>query len=105
MNIIFSMLLKFCTVDTIALVLAKCISALLSFASKRGGTAWDVSKRVIAEVEAWSSLFNQVYDDDTMTQEEEALVADAIKGRTPVAKVAEILGKVVEEKQKEESAK
>jgi hypothetical protein len=51
----------------------------LSWASKKGGKAWDIAKTVVTKINLWTSLFLQVYDDDTMTEDEEKLVAEAIK--------------------------
>jgi len=51
----------------------------LGYASKNGGKAWDRAKDIILKVNIWTSLFMQVYDDDTLTQEEEQMIADAIK--------------------------
>ena len=95
---ITSLLIKFLTVDNLCTVLAKTISALLTYASKKGGKAWDVAKAVIVKVNTWTSLFMQVYDDDHMSEEEEKLVAEAIKSKTDIAKVIDIIKTANEEK-------
>jgi hypothetical protein len=71
--------LKFLTVDGLCQLAAKIISNLLCWASKRGGKSWDVAKTVITKINLWTSLFIQVYDDNTMTEDEEKIVAEAIK--------------------------
>lgn len=95
---ITSLLIKFLTVDNLCTVLAKIISALLTYASKKGGKAWDIAKAAIVKVNTWTSLFMQVYDDDNMSEEEEKLVAEAIKSKTDIAKVIDIIKKANEQK-------
>ena len=76
---IMSFLIKFLDLDTICATLARLIALVLSYASKRGGKSWDIAKNVIVKVNLWTSLFAQVYDDEQLTQEEEKVIADAIK--------------------------
>ena len=95
---ILAFLLKFLTVDNLCTVLAKAISLLLAYASKKGGKAWDTAKAAILKINVWTSLFLQVYDDDNMNAEEEKLVADAIKSKTDIAKVVDIIKKANEDK-------
>lgn len=106
-SIITAIALKFLTVDGLCQLAAKTIATLLSWASKKGGKAWDVSKAIIVKINTWTSLFIQVYDDDTMTPEEEAIVAKAIKDQTEITKLVDILRKPIEEQQasKTETAK
>lgn len=78
-TVIMSFLVKFLDLDSICTLIARCIALILSYASKRGGKAWDVSKSIITKVNLWTSLFAQVYDDETLTEEEEKVIADAIK--------------------------
>jgi hypothetical protein len=101
---VISIILAFCDVETISKILARCISILLKLASKRGGKTWDTAKKVVSETEAWANLFNRVYEDDTMSQEEEILVADAIAKRTPVDKVVALLEKAAKEAKDEAKA-
>lgn len=102
---VISIILAFCDVETISKIIARCISILLKLASKRGGKTWDTAKKVISETEVWANLFNRVYEDDTMSQEEELLVADAIAKKTQVDKVVALLEKAVKEEKDEETAK
>lgn len=95
---ITTFLLKFLTIDNLCTVLAKIISLLLAYASKKGGKAWDITKTVIAKVNNWTSLYLQVYDDEKLTEEEEKLIAEAIKNKTDIAKVVDIIKKANEAK-------
>lgn len=98
MTFITTLLLKFLTIDNLCTVLAKIISSLLAYASKRGGKAWDIAKAAIVKVNTWTSLFLQVYDDEKLTAEEEKLIANAIKNKTDIAKIIDIIKKANEEK-------
>ena len=103
---IVKILLNFLTVDSLCTVLAKIISKLLSYASKKGGKAWDITKSVIVKVNTWTSLFLQVYEDEELDKEEEKLIAEAIKNGTDIAKIVDILkksskGKAAEEAEEE----
>ena len=99
MAYITAFLLKFLTVDGLCAVLAKAISALLAYASKKGGKAWDTAKSVIVKVNNWTSLFLQVYDDEQLTEDEEKIIANAIKNKTDIAKIIDII------KNKQENSK
>ena len=97
-TLITTFLLKFLTVDNLCTVLAKIISSLLAYASKKGGKAWDIAKAAIVKVNTWTSLFLQVYEDEKLTEEEEKIIADAIKNKTDITKVVDIIKKANDEK-------
>ena len=78
-TIITTMLMKFLDVDALAGLIAKAIASILKYASKKGGKAWDVAKATIVKINVWTSLFLQVYDDETLTADEEKAIAEAIK--------------------------
>ena len=63
----------------------------MSWASKKGGTRWDIAKTVITKINLWTSLFLQVYDDDELSEDEEQKIAKAIADQTPIEKIVEIL--------------
>jgi len=93
MSTIFSLLLKLLSVDTICSLIARAIARLLTTASKKGGKMWDKVKAVIVQINKWTSLFLQVYDDDNLTEEEEKIIANAIKNETPVGNISELIKK------------
>lgn len=90
---ILSILIKFLDVDTLCSLVAKAIACILAYASKRGGKAWDIAKNIITKINLWTSLFLQVYEDDELTQEDEDIIAKAIKNETDIAKLVDILKK------------
>ena len=87
---IIGALLKFVSVEQVAKVIAFCIAKLLKYASSRGGSAWDRAKAVMVSTESWIHLFNETYEDDEMTPEEEAKVAEAIKNLTKAGQVSDL---------------
>ena len=93
-SIITSLIVSFLSVDTLCQLIAKAIAGVLSYASKKGGKAWDISKAIITKVNLWTSLFIQVYDDEKLTTEEEQAIADAIKHETDIATLVDILKKM-----------
>ena len=95
---ITTMLVKFLDVDTLCSLVAKAISSILAYASKKGGKAWETAKTAITKINLWTSLFLQVYEDDTLDAEDEKKIADAIKKETDIAKLVDILKKDKEAK-------
>jgi len=98
MKIAIALLIRFCTVDNLCAVAARIISAILLWASKRGGSRWESAKGAVKKIKTWCELFDQVYEDDEMSADEEKMVADAIRRETPVEKIVEILQKQGPEK-------
>lgn len=90
-SVIMNIALKFLTVDGLCSLAAKIIANLLSWASKKGGNAWDIAKTVITKINLWTSLFIQVYEDDELSEDEERKIAKAIADQTPIEKIVEIL--------------
>lgn len=88
-----NILVKFVSADAVAELFAKLIAKLLNYAAKKGGKHWDAAKTAMNKTAIWINLFNEVYEDDKLTPEEEAKIADAIKSQTAVDKIADILKK------------
>lgn len=88
---IMSMLMKFLDADALCALVAKAIACILAYASKNGGKAWDIAKTAVVKINIWTSLLLQVYEDDTLTPEEEQQIADAIKSETDIEKLVDVL--------------
>ncbi len=97
-TLIISTMMKFLDVDTLCTLVAKAIACILSYASKKGGKAWDIAKNVITKINLWTSLFMQVYEDDNMSEDDEKLIAEAIKKETSIDKLVDILKKESDKK-------
>ena len=99
-TLIMSSIMKFLDVNTLCTLIAKAIACILSYASKKGGKAWDIAKDVITKINLWTSLFMQVYEDDNMSEHDEKLIAEAIKKETSIEKLVDILKKEADKKNK-----
>lgn len=93
-NLLTWLLTKFITVEKVALCAAKLIAKLLEHARTNGGEAWDTAKKVIQQIIKWCNLFLEIYDDDTLTPEEEAKLAEEIANMTDAATLKKLLKKI-----------
>ena len=82
-------LTKILTPERIAALIARLIANLLTKA--RATNQWDRIKAVIAQINNACNLFAQVYDDDTLSADDEAQIAQAIAGLTSKIDIAQIL--------------
>jgi len=78
--------------EKIASLIAGIIANLLRKASQTKN--WDAIKDVIQKVEKCCKLFNEVYEDDELTEEDEAKIAQAIADLTDADSIKKILDKV-----------
>ena len=101
-TLISSLLVKFLDTDALCALVAKAIAKILAYASKKGGKAWEIAKNAIAKINVWTSLFMQVYEDDTLDANDEALIAEAIKKQTDIEDLINVLKKAAS---KDESQK
>ena len=90
-NLIINLLLKIISPEKIGQLVAKAISKLLNHAKEKRGSTWDSSKKIINQIRKWSNLFIQVYDDDTLTEEEEQIIADEIAKMTSAPNINKLL--------------
>jgi len=90
-NLIINLLLKIITPEKIGQLVAKAIAKLLKHAKEKRGETWETSKKVIGQIRKWSNLFIQVYDDDTLTEEEEQIIADEIANMTTASNIDRLL--------------
>lgn len=90
-NLIIDLLLKLISPDKIGKLVAKAISKLLNHAKEKRGDTWETSKKVITQIKKWSNLFIQVYDDDTLTEEEEEIIAKEIAAMTTASNIDKLL--------------
>lgn len=97
-NWLINLFFKSLTVDNISHIAARCIVWLLEYARNKGDKYWDTAKGVIRKINNWCSLFLEVYEDDELTEEDEAKIAEAIKNQTDVQTIANILQKKIVKK-------
>lgn len=56
-SILTALIIKCLDLNTICMLVAKAIAAILTYASKRGGKAWDITKSIITKINCWTSLY------------------------------------------------
>lgn len=101
---LINLLFKTLTVENISALAARCIVWLLEYARNKGDKYWDTAKDVIRKINNWCSLFLEVYEDDKLTEEEEAKIAEAIQKETDIQTIAEILNKRLKKRGRKRSA-
>ena len=97
-KLLIKLLFKTLSIDNVSMLAAKCIVWLLEYARNKGDKYWDKAKAVIRKINLWCSLFLEVYEDDELTEEEEAKIAEAIANETDFQTIAEILNKKLTKK-------
>ena len=92
MNWFMKVWLKFVTYDTLVKVIATALAYVLEYARKhsdKGG--WEKAKKSVHEVKKWVNLFDEVYEDDTLTEDEEKKIEAAIAECTTVESIYKLL--------------
>ena len=83
MNTILKFAWKFLSYDTLVETIAKSLAYILEYArTKASEDTWEKTKTTIKQINNWTTLLNEVYEDDTLTPEEEKKIADAIANMT-----------------------
>lgn len=90
-NFIIWIASKFVTVDRVSSLIAGLIVKLLEYARNKSDEHWDTAKKIVEQNIKWSNLFLQVYEDDTLTEEEEKLIANEIAKMTDEETIKKIL--------------
>lgn len=85
---------KFITVEKVSALVARLIAKLLEYARNKGDAAWDTAKKVVQQIIKWCNLFLEIYEDDTLTPEEEAKLAEEIANMTDAATLKKLLKKI-----------
>lgn len=92
MNWFMKVWLKFVTYDTLVKIIATALAYVLEYARKHSDNGgWEKAKKSVHEVKKWVNLFDEVYEDDTLTEEEEKKIEDAIADCTTVASIYKLL--------------
>ena len=84
--------MKFVSYKTLVETIACGIAYLLEYARKNASKeGWDKAKNGVKEIKNWLTLFDQVYDDDNLSEEEEKLIQDAISNCTATESIYNLL--------------
>lgn len=55
------------------------IARILEYARKRGGDYWDTAKCSISKIKRCCEIFEEVYEDDNLSEEDEKKIENAIR--------------------------
>lgn len=92
MNTILKFALKFLSYDALVGIIAKALAYILEYArTKASPEAWGKAKDAVKQVKNWTTLLDEVYEDDTLTPEEEKKIADAIADMTTTESIYGII--------------
>ena len=84
--------LKFLSYDALVELIAKSLAYILEYArTKASPEAWEKAKEANRKVRAWTTLFDEVYEDDTLTPDEEKKISDAIANCTATESIYELI--------------
>ena len=98
---------KFISYDALVELIAKALACILEYARKNASQeAWEKAKEANKKVRAWTTLFEEVYEDDTLTPDEEKKIAEAIAGCTTTESIYNLVtGKKAAKKEAKKEAK
>lgn len=84
--------LKFVSYQTLVDTIAAAIAYILEYARKSATpNAWDNAKDAVKHIKNWATLLDEVYEDDTLTAEEEKKIQDAIANCTATTTIYNLL--------------
>ncbi len=84
--------LKMVPYSTLVEVIATAIAYIMDYARKNSTKdGWEKAKKTIHEVRNWTTLFDEVYEDDTLTPEEEKKIQNAIANCTVTTSIYNLI--------------
>lgn len=84
--------LKFVSYQTLVNTIASAIAYILEYARKEATpTAWENAKEAVRQIKNWASLLDEVYEDDTLTPDEEKKIQNAIADCTATTTIYNLL--------------
>lgn len=84
--------LKFVSYQTLVNTIASALAYILEYARKNATpTAWGNVKDAVKQVRNWTTLLDEVYEDDTLTEEEEKKIQNAIANCTATTTIYNLI--------------
>lgn len=84
--------LKFVSYQTLVETIACGIAYILEYARENASQeGWDKAKSGVKEIKNWLTLFEEVYEDDNLSEDEEKLIQDAISKCTATESIYNLL--------------
>ena len=84
--------LKFVSYETVVNLIAQGIAYLINYARTNASEeAWDKAKTTIKEIRKWTTLFDEIYEDDKLTEDEEKKIQEAIANCTATESIYDLI--------------
>lgn len=84
--------LKFVSYQTLVNTIASAIAYILEYARKEATpAAWENAKDAVKQIKTWATLLDEVYEDDTLTPDEEKKIQNAIANCTTTTTIYNLL--------------
>ena len=84
--------LKFVSFDTLVKTIASGLAYIMEYARKNSSLdGWEKAKVAIKQIKNWTALIDEVYEDDTLTPEEEKKIQEAIANCTVTSTIYDML--------------
>ena len=84
--------LKLVSYQTLVEVIAQALAYIMDYARKNASKdGWENAKKAVHEVRNWTTLFDEVYEDDTLTPEEEKKIQNAIANCTVTTSIYNLI--------------
>ena len=84
--------LKFVSYETVVNLIAQGIAYLINYARTNASEeAWDKAKTTIKEIRKWTTLFDEIYEDDKLTEDEEKKIQEAISNCTATESIYDLI--------------
>jgi hypothetical protein len=84
--------LKFVSYETLVNVIAAALAYIIDYARNNSSKdGWEKAKAAVKQVKNWTTLFDEVYEDDTLTPDEEKKIQDAIANCTATTSIYNLL--------------
>ena len=84
--------LKFVSFDTLVKTIASGLAYIMEYARKNSSLdGWEKAKAAIKQIKNWTALIDEVYEDDTLTPDEEKKIQDAIANCTVTSTIYDML--------------
>ena len=104
--------LKFLSYDALVSLIAQAIAYILEYARTHASDGgWEKAKTAVKQIKNWTTLLDEVYEDDTLTEDEEKKIGDEIANLTGTESIYTIItgknknGKKVKRETKKASKK
>ena len=92
MNWILKTALKLVSYETMVEIIAAALAYILEYARKNAyAGGWEKAKSTVKQIKNWTTLLDEVYEDDTLTEEEEKKIQEAIANCTIAGTIYELI--------------